>query len=303
MDKFRRVLGVTANASKDEIKSAFRRLAVQHHPDKHTEPRAKAAAEKKFKEISEAYSFLTDPKQMARGGGGGFPSSTSSSSSSSSSAGAGTNWHQQQAGGFYSQYQDAYHSRRYSGTSGGVRWEFEFRQKAPPGGKGYKAFDESGHSAETEAERAERAARIRYQRMFGGSAGPGAGGPEPNYRDWMRQEEEARAAEDQSTRGTLYFFLAMGFAAVAVWKVISMASRKVQAARPDLIPAWYNPVTGRWETVHTAYEEEGHFISREQKVKLMRKSEVFDPVANMSVADRDRRDEKAWKDREGRREE
>ncbi len=48
------VLGVERNASKDEIKKAFRKLAHEHHPDK------KGGNEAKFKEINEAYSVLGD---------------------------------------------------------------------------------------------------------------------------------------------------------------------------------------------------------------------------------------------------
>jgi len=53
------VLGVQKNASKDEIKDAYRKLAMQYHPD-----RNKAAdAEEKFKEISEAYAVLSDDQK------------------------------------------------------------------------------------------------------------------------------------------------------------------------------------------------------------------------------------------------
>lgn len=52
------VLGVGRNASPDEIKQAFRKLAVQHHPDKN--PDDPKAAER-FKEINHAYQVLSDP--------------------------------------------------------------------------------------------------------------------------------------------------------------------------------------------------------------------------------------------------
>ncbi len=52
-------LGVSKSASKDDIKKAFRNLAHQYHPDK------KGGDEKKFKEVSEAYSVLGDDKKRA----------------------------------------------------------------------------------------------------------------------------------------------------------------------------------------------------------------------------------------------
>ncbi len=51
-----KTLGVDKNASKDEIKQAFRKLAHQHHPDK-------GGDEKKFKEINEAYSILSNDEK------------------------------------------------------------------------------------------------------------------------------------------------------------------------------------------------------------------------------------------------
>lgn len=54
------VLGVGKSASADEIKKAFRRLAVQHHPDK------EGGSEEKFKEINEAYEVLKDPSKRQR---------------------------------------------------------------------------------------------------------------------------------------------------------------------------------------------------------------------------------------------
>ena len=53
------VLGVPKNASKDEIKDAYRKLAMQFHPDRNKAPEA----EEKFKEISEAYAVLSDDQK------------------------------------------------------------------------------------------------------------------------------------------------------------------------------------------------------------------------------------------------
>lgn len=75
------VLGVSKSASADELKKAYRRLAVQHHPDK------EGGNEEKFKEINEAYDVLKDSQKRQRydqfghagvggasgGGGGGNP--------------------------------------------------------------------------------------------------------------------------------------------------------------------------------------------------------------------------------------
>jgi len=56
------VLGVPRDASADEIKSAYRRLARLYHPDVNKEP----GAEDKFKEVGEAYSVLSDPERRAK---------------------------------------------------------------------------------------------------------------------------------------------------------------------------------------------------------------------------------------------
>ncbi len=54
------VLGISKNAGADEIKKAFRRLAIQHHPDK------EGGDETKFKEINEAYEVLKDSSKRQR---------------------------------------------------------------------------------------------------------------------------------------------------------------------------------------------------------------------------------------------
>ncbi len=56
------ILGVSKNASDAEIKNAYRKLAREHHPDMVAEG-DKATAEKRFKEINEAYQVLSDPQK------------------------------------------------------------------------------------------------------------------------------------------------------------------------------------------------------------------------------------------------
>ena len=53
------ILGVSKNATKEQIKDAYRKLALQYHPDRNKS----SGAEEKFKEISEAYAILSDDEK------------------------------------------------------------------------------------------------------------------------------------------------------------------------------------------------------------------------------------------------
>ena len=79
---FYETLGVAKNASEEEIKKAYRKLAMKHHPDRNPDSKD---SEEKFKEVKEAYEMLTNPDKREAydryghagvdpnmGGGGGF---------------------------------------------------------------------------------------------------------------------------------------------------------------------------------------------------------------------------------------
>jgi molecular chaperone DnaJ len=77
------ILGVARTSNEQEIKSAYRRLAIQHHPDKNP---GNQEAEEKFKEAAEAYSVLSDAEQRRRYDRFGH------AGVSSSAAGGGAGW-------------------------------------------------------------------------------------------------------------------------------------------------------------------------------------------------------------------
>ncbi|HEX4633901.1 MAG TPA: DnaJ domain-containing protein, partial [Gemmatimonadales bacterium] len=62
MSDFYKVLGVAMDATAEDVKRAYRKLAMEHHPDRNNGDKQ---AEEKFKEITEAYEVLRDPQQRA----------------------------------------------------------------------------------------------------------------------------------------------------------------------------------------------------------------------------------------------
>ena len=93
-----KTLGVDKKASADEIKKAYRKLAMKHHPDRNPGDKA---AEEKFKEINEANEVLSDPKKRA---------------------------HYEQISQSYSSWQNK------GGTPGSSGWEDQFRGAYSGGG-------------------------------------------------------------------------------------------------------------------------------------------------------------------------
>lgn len=76
-----KILGVAKTASDDDLKKAYRKLALKYHPDKNKAP----GAEERFKEVAEAYEVLSDKRKretydqfgsdgLSAGAGGGGPS-------------------------------------------------------------------------------------------------------------------------------------------------------------------------------------------------------------------------------------
>mgnify|MGYP000209982405 CR=1 FL=1 len=101
------VLGVAKNANADEIKKAYRKAAIQFHPDKNPGDKE---AEEKFKEAAEAYDVLSNPDKRARYDQFGH-------AGMSGAAGGG-------AGGFGGSWADILESIRHGEGAFGGNWDF-----------------------------------------------------------------------------------------------------------------------------------------------------------------------------------
>ena len=94
------VLGISANASDDEVKKAYRDLARKYHPDNYQNNPLADLAEEKMKEINQAYDAITKSRS---GGGPGYPGS---SAYQRQNAGSGQ-YYQQQSRGSSGQFDQA----------------------------------------------------------------------------------------------------------------------------------------------------------------------------------------------------
>ncbi|MGX1159204.1 molecular chaperone DnaJ [Arthrobacter sp. SLBN-100] len=115
---FYKILGVAKDASDADIKKAYRKLARQHHPDTNA---GNTASEKKFKDISEAYSVLSDPEERqqydairAMGSGARF---------APGGAGAGSAGFEDMFGGLFTG-NTGRHAGGFNPSSGGIPPEF-----------------------------------------------------------------------------------------------------------------------------------------------------------------------------------
>ena len=73
MNQYYQILGLNEGASEDDMKKAYKKLALQYHPDRNKDNPEEAA--EKFKEISNAYQMLTNKDKQMQGinmGGPGF---------------------------------------------------------------------------------------------------------------------------------------------------------------------------------------------------------------------------------------
>lgn len=105
------ILGVTKSATQEELKKAYRKQALEWHPDKHRDQ--KQAAEKRFKEINEAYQILSDTQKRAAYDQYGHQAFTP--------GGAGGNPF---AGGGFNPFGNGGFKYTYSNAGGGVPFDF-----------------------------------------------------------------------------------------------------------------------------------------------------------------------------------
>jgi len=105
------ILGVAKNASDEEIKKSYRKLAMKHHPDRNPDDKS---AEEKFKEAKEAYEMLSDPQKRAAYDRFGHAGVDPNAGAGGMGGGAGFN------GGFAEAFGDIF-GDIFGGAAGGAR--------------------------------------------------------------------------------------------------------------------------------------------------------------------------------------
>lgn len=110
---FYEILGVSKNASTDEIKKAYRKVAMQYHPDRNPGDKA---AEEKFKEAAEAYEILSDPDKKAQYDRYGHAGVSGNGRGGFGGGGAGMNMED-----IFSQFGDIFGDDVFGGIFGGSR--------------------------------------------------------------------------------------------------------------------------------------------------------------------------------------
>ena len=158
------VLGVDRKASQDEIKRAYRKLAMQYHPDRNPDDKA---AEEKFKEVNEAYQALNDPKKRA---------------------------HYDRFGASYSQWQQ-------QGGQGNFNWGDWFGGAGAPGGGTRVQYEEFGNMF---GGAGGSGFSDFFDALFGGAGGMGAGtSPRSRARAQQRYEQPITITLKEAYEGTV----------------------------------------------------------------------------------------------------
>jgi len=133
------VLGVDKKASKDEIKKAFRKLALKYHPDK---TKGDKAAEEKFKEVNEAYEVLSDDEKRKK----------------YDTMGANYQYYQQHGG------QSGFDWSQYASPGGGTNYRFEGDLNDFFSGSGYSDFFEMFFGGNYGNQKSHRGSSRTYRR-------------------------------------------------------------------------------------------------------------------------------------------
>ncbi|MCX7626660.1 MAG: molecular chaperone DnaJ [Candidatus Sumerlaeaceae bacterium] len=132
-ENYYKILGVAENASQDEIKKAYRKLALKYHPDRN---RNNPEAEEKFKQITEAYEVLSDPKKRAQYDAmrrGAFAGGFTSGAAGGGPFGAGaTSFSFSDLGGFADIFEQLFRERS-TGRRGAGFSSFDFEEPGTAG--------------------------------------------------------------------------------------------------------------------------------------------------------------------------